>query len=259
MTQNKKSMSPGLFEAATGSSIHNPVTPQGAVLFTTAYDHSSSDPGNPNLNCFQRHDLLFRRSFKTKFSHGTKMNSIKLKTFSTCHSVKKVVQRQCKITSPSDQDIYNNIQFVGVSVNPVDANKGSDTYASALVSGLFTLVNTGEYPIEAGDVVVWTCTNITGLKDNVRMPMSVAPLHKVRRDTCDQIRALLNDANTFAGKKMIEISTKGGQCGNEDIESLVAAAVNDMNKNGSDRIIGQAVSSATQGKAFDILIGAHGR
>lgn len=240
-------MTSGIFEAATGSSIHNPITPQGAVLFTTAYDHSTSDAGNPSLNCFQRHDLLFRRTKPKKFSHGGKMNSIKLKTFSTCHSVQKVV-------GGKQEDVYKSIQFVGVSINPVDANKCSDTYASALVSGLFTLVNTGEHTIEAGDIVVWTDTNVRNLKNNVRMPMSVAPLRALKAPTVHQI---LQDENTAAHKQFNQMVSN--TCEENALTELVHKIVHDMANLASERVIGQAVSNASPGKAFDIIIGTQRR
>ena len=106
----------GIFAAATGSSIHNPVTPQGSVLFTTCYDQSTSDRGNASLNSFQRHDLLFRRGAAAKYKHGNKLTNVKLKTFSTCHSVLKVLEELKTPIKRADvgkkvDNIYKQIQI----------------------------------------------------------------------------------------------------------------------------------------------------
>ena len=251
----------GIFAAATGSSIHNPVTPQGSVLFTTCYDQSTSDRGNASLNSFQRHDLLFRRGAAAKYKHGNKLTNVKLKTFSTCHSVLKVLEELKTPIKVADvgkkvDNIYKQIQFVGVSINPMDATRGGDNYVSALVSGLFTLVNTGEQLIEAGDIVVWSCDNLKLCKDNVRMPMSTVPL---RTEKTTLLQKFKEQLQFRTADPLVQRMYDKKECSEDDLARLFESVTNDINIDATNRVIGQAMSSAKPGGAFDILIGSQRR
>jgi hypothetical protein len=153
-------------------------------------------------------------------------------------------------------NIYKQIQFVGVSINPMDATRGGDNYVSALVSGLFTLVNTGEQLIEAGDIVVWSCDNLKLCKDNVRMPMSTVPLRTEKTSLLQKFKEQLEFRNA---DPLVQRMYDKKECSEDDLARLFESVTNDINIDATNRVIGQAMSSAKPGGAFDILIGSQRR
>jgi hypothetical protein len=196
-----------------------------------------------------------------KYKHGNKLTNVKLKTFSTCHSVLKVLEELKTPIKLADvgkkvDNIYKQIQFVGVSINPMDATRGGDNYVSALVSGLFTLVNTGEQLIEAGDIVVWSCDNLKLCKDNVRMPMSTVPL---RTEKTSLLQKFKEQLQFRTADPLVQRMYDKKECSEDDLALLFESVTNDINIDATNRVIGQAMSSAKPGGAFDILIGSQRR
>ena len=153
------------------------------------------------------------------------------------------------------EDVYKNLSFVGVSNNPIDvsSSRAKEAYIGAIVSGLSTVVNTGPETIEIGDLVIWTLDNIDECKKKgVRMPMSVRPLKRSRNYLSDAIKRV---ATKFPSSD----PTTKQSCTTDQLVDFISKVQHESTVSAHDRVIGQALSSATPGKAFDILIGVNRR
>lgn len=241
------------------SSLANPLTPQGSIVVTTQFDYSSKGSGStPQLCNVQRHDLLFRKNETHRYRAMSSLYSAKLKTFAACHSVIHKFDNDNLKQRNMDkwkEDVYKNLSFVGVSNNPVDvgSSRAKEAYIGAIVSGLSTIVNTGPESIEIGDLVIWTLDNIDEChKKGVRMPMSVRPLKRSKHFLSDAIKRV---AQKFPSSD----PTNKNECTNEQLVDFFSKVQHEATVSAHDRVIGQALSSATPGKAFDILIGVNRR
>ena len=235
----------------SASSLSNPMTPQGSIVVTTQFDNTSNAASNASLCNVQRHDLLFRKKETQRYQRLSPLYSSKVRTFAACHSVMNKFPGTPN--AAWEKDVYDKMFFVGVSNNPVDASsrRAKEAYVGAVVSGLSTIVNTGPDNIEIGDLVIWTLDNVAEChKKNVRMPMAVRPLRRHKNYLKESVERAMTKFPSLQNSNT---------CTAEDLMTMFEKVHHDATVTAHQRVIGQAMSSATPGKAFDILIGENRR
>lgn len=260
---------------ASNVSIFNPTAPQGTVVVNAKFDQAGYlerktgkdayyHSGDETCHGLARNELVFRIKMGRQgtrppmnFSKFRKaFNEPDLRVFSGANGL-KVSQSLASNEEKAKEAIRQECSFVGVNLTTMSSPATGNTHVSVLVAGIATITNTGNKNIEIGDKIVWDVPdknytlNIPKLPKG-KIPFLTLPLDEVTMQLSKR-KARAIDAFKINLKKLIEGSP-------DDVDSYVnehARAMNDILKmeyDAKDRIIGEALTRAAPGEAFDILI-----
>lgn len=144
------------------------------------------------------------------------------------------------------------IAFAGIASNRAiydPDNNANEAMLAVQVGGLQTLYNTGTEDINAGDIVMWRMPPLMDQDDKGRA--AKRPLVAgVNRSKLLFQTVSYRTAQRSLTQKVLAILEKTGK----EPDQKAAAIVATLNEQKS-RVMGKALSSASQGKTFDILLG----
>jgi len=254
-------------------------------LDTNSICDKTSSKGDDHVYTIQQRELCFRvNSQYDKFmsrpaSNG--MNDLSLKVFSSvnnfpCNWINMVSQN----ATAKLHDYGSVFSFAGVAQQPLDYfDKNSKDTLALQVGGSCTIYNTGTQTIRPGQMIAWAFPNLDDHRPNKRQ-ISGEPLAKILVATIPADTFLsTDDGNVYnfveylmhAHAHVDETSAKTPEAkiladrlakvkdkstSSKDVASYLQCVLTMFAENNS-RVIGMALSGATPGQQFDIMLNTH--
>lgn len=237
--------------------------PHGSVVVNACFDHAHAaclDQQSAKRSEFHyvaKHELVFRDRKTNKRKRGA-YNEPTLRVFASANGVTK--------------DNRDAVSFIGVANGTL--TEGAHAHSAVTIAGLTTIRNTGTCVIEAGDTVVWDVNDAKDVDNKCRKVFSTVPYRDAFDRGADSHFDAVSDAvaqyktsdktpKDDAGKcaKMIDQMNeplknalkKAFESNDEDLRAFLkcyAACTRAVDS----RVIGTAMSKASEGQDFDILL-----
>jgi len=270
-----------------------PVTQQAVVTVNAGFDRlfcnfrkaqdltkANSSYRSTDDHCYsiQQRELVFR--LKPKFerlinrpSTGNGVNDMTLKVFSSVNMfpehtrLRNVVNKLVPTAVSAAAILRDAITFVGVAATPVDyLNQNQKDNLAVQVAGSCTIWNTGTKVIRPGQKIVWELPNVTAMVGSKRKNIQGEPLDKFLLATMplESVYADGKQAYDFVDGLMQMHPHGTHAVGTSEeaklLDSLMGAhddylrAVISMYEEVRTRVIGVALSGASPGESFDIML-----
>lgn len=231
-----------------------PITPHGSTVVNVAFDSTvyALKKNNGNGSHWQfRNDsdgIVVKGDLVFRYKDGPKRKRVSynepdLKVFSTVNGLPVAKDKK----AARDQ-----VSFIGVANN--DLVPGPSKHTSATVAGLITIKNTGPVAINAGEKIVWDFPDEAD-KTVGRKTFITLPYHKAISKDKKVMSFATALGNAMIGKGVVEPEVKAcNDLFNKPDKTDFVKCVVETSRELDSRIIGVAMSDASQNEMMDVLI-----